>query len=239
MRHNDFQRQSTVHDDGPGVLITRVRGYAAFNTIFFAGRRSRVDAAAADLLGLQRWQAVLDIGCGPGAFARVLAERVGPTGHVVGVDPSRQMIDHATARARRLPHCEFRVGTAQELDDPDESFDAVTATFSMHHIPEGRRDDALAQFFRVLRPGGRLLLADMYPTDRIRPIAVRVLTRAMRHRHDEAGASDVARAVDPIAAVDVRNYAGALRRAGFDEPAFHEIRPSTGCLVAVRPGPRG
>ncbi len=54
----------------------------------------------------------------------------------------------------------FAVGVAQDLSLPDESFDVVTCTLAMHHIPARDRPAAFAQMYRVTRPGGRLLVAD-------------------------------------------------------------------------------
>jgi ubiquinone/menaquinone biosynthesis C-methylase UbiE len=54
----------------------------------------------------------------------------------------------------------FAVGVAQELDFPDSSFDVVTCTLAMHHVPARKRQTALREMYRVTRPGGRLLVAD-------------------------------------------------------------------------------
>lgn len=64
----------------------------------------------------------------------------------------------------------FTVGTAQELPLPDASFDVVTCTLAMHHIPARRREDALAEMYRVTRPGGRLLVADFDPSRPLLPL---------------------------------------------------------------------
>src|SRR6185437_8118672 len=61
------------------------------------------------------------------------------------------------------PALTFTVGTAQDLPLPDASFDVVTSTLAIHHIPARRRQDALAEIYRVTKPGGRLLLADFDP----------------------------------------------------------------------------
>jgi ubiquinone/menaquinone biosynthesis C-methylase UbiE len=87
---------------------------------------------------------------------------VAPDGRVTGVDPSRPAVSYAT---RRSPgNCAFTVGVAQHLGWPDHSFDVVTSTLAVHHIPEAARAGAFAEMYRVTRPGGRLLVADFRPS---------------------------------------------------------------------------
>ena len=56
------------------------------------------------------------------------------------------------------------MGVAQDLNFPDGTFDVVTSTLAVHHIPEAERPAALAEMYRVTRPGGRLLIADFRPS---------------------------------------------------------------------------
>jgi SAM-dependent methyltransferase len=95
---------------------------------------------------------VLDVGCGTGRLARWIAERVSPTGSVVGIDPLAERIAIANARAGGIT---FAVGQAEDLGAfADESFDAVSMSAVFHWVSDKPR--ALAEIRRVLRPGGRL-----------------------------------------------------------------------------------
>ncbi len=95
----------------------------------------------------------------------------------------------------------------------------------MHHIPVRDRAAVMIHMFRVLRPGGRLLIADMYPTGRVVPAVIRALARlGSRHR------------TDPFYDVDVPRYTQALRDVGFTELHFSTAKPWTGYLTAVKPG---
>ncbi|MDP8971255.1 MAG: class I SAM-dependent methyltransferase [Actinomycetota bacterium] len=209
----------------PGILITRVRGYNLVVALFFGGRRGALNKALAAASGARRGDRVLDVGCGPGRFAQALADTVGPHGQVVGVDASPPMIDYANRHAARQANCRFELTAAQSLHLPDAAFDVVTSTFVMHHIPPGDRVAAMAHMFRVLRPGGRLLIADMHPTGRLVPAVLRALTRIAPHHRD-----------DPFDDVDVRRYTEALRDVGFTELKFTTVKPWTGYLTAVKPG---
>lgn len=202
-----------------------MRGYRIFNAIFFAGRRVKLDRALAR--EVRPGDRVLDIGCGPGEFASTLGATMGSGGSVVGIDPSDPMVEHATAR-HSDHNVHFETGVAQELPYADESFDMVTSTFVMHHIPEARRVDALAEMYRVLRPGGSLLLADMFPLDRVRTGLVVALSAATTRRGRHAGAEKS----DPFESVDVHNYIAPLASVGFEQIRFRPVKPSTGCLVA-------
>jgi ubiquinone/menaquinone biosynthesis C-methylase UbiE len=103
-------------------------------------------------LGLKAGERVLDVGCGTGRLARWIAERVGPSGSVVGIDPLVERI--AIARAR-VPGVTFEVGQAEDLGAfADGSFDAVCMSAVFHWVSDKPR--ALAEVRRVLRPGGRL-----------------------------------------------------------------------------------
>ncbi|MEV0029028.1 methyltransferase domain-containing protein [Nocardia sp. NPDC050793] len=213
-----------------GILITRPRGYRVIRSAFVLGRGHALDAELIARSGAAPGNRVLDIGCGPGDLARALATRVGPEGEVVGRDPSPQMIAYATARTKQ-PNCRFELGPAQTLDLPDASFDVVTCTFVMHHIPEAQREAALAHMYRVLRPGGRLLLADTHPTGRVLPAAIRAMSRfAARRTHDTAADHHA----DPLAAIDIRRYREPLSAAGFRSIEFATVPPIAGILLATK-----
>ncbi|WP_433598123.1 methyltransferase domain-containing protein [Nocardia sp. CA-135953] len=197
-----------------GELVTHVRIYNAIITMFFFGGRGKLDRALVEKSGAASGHQVLDVGAGPGILARLLAERVGPNGHVVGLDPSEPMVRFATKKSKRHPNTEFRVGYAQAIDAPDGAFDTVTATFAMHHVPEEDRLPTVAEMYRVVRPGGRLLIADLHPQER---------TAYGRRR----------RAV--MQAIDPRRYVEPLREAGADNVEFTFFKPWTGCVVATKP----
>jgi ubiquinone/menaquinone biosynthesis C-methylase UbiE len=146
------------HQHGDGVTLDRVRMNEIVTHVFFLGRRRRVYTRIAEVSGAHRGQQVLDIGCGGGYLSRLLAAAVGTDGKVTGVDPSAAAIEYARRKAPR--NCEFTTGLAQRLELPDESVDLVTSTLAIHHIPEDLRQQALGEMYRVLRPGGRLLVAD-------------------------------------------------------------------------------
>lgn len=149
------------HDDPSGWVIDRARLYEWVASIEYLGRRRRVYRRIVALSGARPGDHALDVGCGGGYLARLLAEAVGPNGRVTGVDPSRPAIDYANRRAG--DHCTFVVGAAQELELPDRSFDVVTATLAVHHVPEDKQQAAFGEMYRVLRPGGRLMVADFRP----------------------------------------------------------------------------
>lgn len=104
---------------------------------------------------------MLDVGCGPGFLGKRLAIAVGPTGRVEGLDPSPQVIDYA--RARAAPNVTYTVGGAQALSYDDECFDYVFSTLVLHHIPPQDRSQALRETYRVLKPAGGALIADIRP----------------------------------------------------------------------------
>ena len=114
------------------------------------------------LLGLldPDWM-VGDLGCGTGQIAEVLAPWVR---QVIAVDESAAMLHAARRRVRGLANVEVRRGSLEKLPIDDASLDAVTCVLVLHHLPAP--EVALAEAARVLRPGGRLLLADMMPHDR-------------------------------------------------------------------------
>jgi ubiquinone/menaquinone biosynthesis C-methylase UbiE len=108
------------------------------------------------LLQLRPGIAALDVGCGAGEDVRAMAEIVGPTGRVVGVDSSQTMVEAARQRsAGSIVPVEFRVGDAERLDLPDASFDVCRADRVLQHLSHPA--DAIAEMVRVLRADGRLL----------------------------------------------------------------------------------
>jgi ubiquinone/menaquinone biosynthesis C-methylase UbiE len=110
---------------------------------------------------LQKGEAVLDVGCGTGTLALLAKERVGATGRVYGIDPGTEQLARARAKAaRRNSSIEFQPGVIEKLAVPDQSFEVVFSTLMLHHLPEDLKQQGLAEIVRVLKPGGRLVIAD-------------------------------------------------------------------------------
>ncbi len=153
---------------GTGTTIGHFRLNEVVSQIAFGGRRGRVYRQLVSLAGVQPGDSVLDVGSSSGYLARKLATATGPAGQVTGVDPSEAAISYA--RRHALPTMTFTTGVAQNLDLPDASFDVVTCTLAIHHIPARKRAVAFREMYRVTKPGGRLLAADFDPSRRPLPL---------------------------------------------------------------------
>ncbi|WP_233857970.1 class I SAM-dependent methyltransferase [Paraburkholderia sp. HD33-4] len=115
---------------------------------YFGDLTAQSNHAMLETLCVRRGARFLDVACGPGYLAAA-ATRCGAD--VAGVDFSVAMVD----KARRVfPGLEFRVGDAEDLPFPDESFAAVGISFALLHFPHPER--AVAEAFRVLQPNGRI-----------------------------------------------------------------------------------
>jgi ubiquinone/menaquinone biosynthesis C-methylase UbiE len=139
---------------------------------FFETAAGQWDKLRADLFGTgshlqalpalldERWT-VGDLGCGTGQVACALAPFVA---RVIAVDRSGEMLESARRRARDLPSVEIKRGELEALPIADAELDAATLLLVLHHLPDPAA--ALSEAHRVLKPGGRLVMADMLPHDR-------------------------------------------------------------------------
>lgn len=118
-----------------------------------AQRRSIVEA-----LSLLPGTHALDIGCGPGFFVAEMAEAVGLTGHVAGIDKSTDMVAMAKSRCAGFGWAAITKASATALPFDDASFDAAAAVQVYLYVDDLAR--ALSELWRVLKPGGRAAILD-------------------------------------------------------------------------------
>jgi arsenite methyltransferase len=110
---------------------------------------------------IDRGETVLDLGCGAGTDLLVAAQMVGPTGRVVGVDMTPAMLERAgaSARAMGMANVEVHESLIESLPVEDASIDVVISNGVIDLVPD--KDAVFAEIDRVLRPGGRLQVADV------------------------------------------------------------------------------
>ena len=119
------------------------------------GRNPRSNRRVPSIAGLDASHAVLDMGCGPGAAVRAAARSVS---RAVGIDRSQAMIEIAKRRSQRFENASFSVGGAEQIPFPSETFDRVWSINAFHHWED--QAQGLVECLRVLKPGGRLLIAE-------------------------------------------------------------------------------
>jgi ubiquinone/menaquinone biosynthesis C-methylase UbiE len=143
------QAQPT-HDTG------QITGNAAevYEEFFVPALFQEWTARVADAAGIQPDWRVLDVACGTGVLARTVAERVGTTGSVVGLDLNPAMLQVAKEKA---PDIEWRQGRAESLPFDAHRFDAAVSQFALMFFDDRRL--ALQEMVRVLVPGGTLAVA--------------------------------------------------------------------------------
>ena len=126
---------------------------AAYRTPDMSGQRD----ATLQRLNLKAGERVLDVGCGPGFLCETMAAAVGPTGRVVGIDISQDLIDFAS-RHKISDRIDYRVGNATALPAEPAQFDAAVSTQVIEYV--ANVDAALREIARILRPGGRAFIVD-------------------------------------------------------------------------------
>lgn len=146
----------------------------------------------------RRFARILDVGCGFGHSFHELAERFQPE-VIVGLDADPALIERAGPQVQSCSaKVELQAGNAADMPWPDASFDLVYCHQTFHHIVA--QEEALAEFFRVLKPGGVLLFAES-TRKYIHSLQIRLL-----FRHP----MDVQRTAE--------EYSAMIRKAGFDLP---------------------
>lgn len=151
--------------------VTRLFGriapvYDRLNTVMTLGADQGWRRAAARACGLVSGGQALDVACGTGKLTVLLAAAVGPTGRVVGLDASEEMLEIARRQSGAGDQVVFVRGDALALPFADGTFDAAAIAFGLRNLADYRR--GLAEMARVVRPGGRVVCLELtHPRPRL------------------------------------------------------------------------
>jgi ubiquinone/menaquinone biosynthesis C-methylase UbiE len=213
--HSHSSHSHGSHSHGEDMVMRRPKKFELWNALSFLGRRRSSYDRLVKLAGIGRGDRVLDLGCGTGYLTRRAARATGSTGRVVGIDPSAEAI--AYARRKSPPWCDYQVTGGDAVEGADAGFDVAVSSLAMHHVPPDRREATMAEIHRLVRPGGRLLIAEFRPptTTLGRTVAGRLFP-AMAHNA-------------------IEHLPQAITDAGFVPVAQGDVWPLLSYVVATRP----
>lgn len=186
--------------------------------------------------GLAAGDRALDVATGTGDLAFDLARVTGPSGHVVGVDFSVDMLDIARMKADQngmAPLCTFVHGNALELPFDDDSFNAATIAFGLRNVVD--RERCLQEMRRVVRPGGRVLVLEfsqpqwpvfrqlyLFYFQRLLPLIGRIV---------QGDADTYQYLPDTVLKFpDQETLAATMRSLGFNNVRYHNLTGGISCL---------
>ncbi|MCU0554867.1 MAG: arsenite methyltransferase [Syntrophales bacterium] len=153
------------------------------------------------LASLKEGETVLDLGSGAGFDCFLAAGRVGPAGRVIGIDMTPEMVGRARENARKdgIDNVEFKLGDIEHMPVDDGSVDVIISNCVINLAPDKAR--VFKEAFRVLKPGGRLMVSDI------------VLTKPL----PDFVKNSVAAYIGCVAGASLKeDYLGAMRQAGFE-----------------------
>jgi demethylmenaquinone methyltransferase/2-methoxy-6-polyprenyl-1,4-benzoquinol methylase/phosphoethanolamine N-methyltransferase len=159
--HNHSHAPETAgHTLIPGLhydLISKLMGM---------GVNDRNSRMVVELAQVQAGHKVLDVGCGTGSLTLTVKTYTGASGEVVGIDASPEMIDAARKKTGNDGgQVTFEIGLIEKIPYPEAAFDVVISRLAIHHLPDDLKRIGFEEIYRVLKPGGHLLVADFKPPD--------------------------------------------------------------------------
>lgn len=201
---------------------------------------ARFGARSIERIGLRSGDRVLDVCCGSGASALPAARAVGPTGSVIGVDLSDNLLGLARrkASAAGLNNLQFRHGDMTSLDLPEVPFDAVVCVFGIFFVPD--MTVAVRELWRVVRPGGVLAITTWGP--RWFEPAVSAFWDAVRDVRPDLykGFNHWDRITDPSSLLSLLQEAGVNNAHAVAEAGEHPIEsPDAWWAAMLGSGTRG
>ena len=212
--------------------------YDLMNDVMSLGIHRLWKRLAIGMANIRPGQQVLDLAGGTGDLALLIAPRVGPQGRVVLSDINNAMI--RTGRARLLDrgiagNVEYVQADAERLPFPDNSFDCITMAFGLRNVTH--KQAALDAMYRVLKPGGRLLILEFSrPAALLKP-AYDFYSFSILPRLGQLIARDAASYRYLAESIrihpDQKTLVGMLESAGFEGCDFHNL---TGGIVAIHRG---
>lgn len=136
--------------------------YDALEPLCLFNKQREFDQQIIDTLAPKPSDVLLDLGCGTGLLCEKISQHLdaAQSGSITGIDAAGRMIEAARGK-RGSPQCRFEAMAAEHLAFNDCSFDAVISSLFFHHLPLDLKEQSLGEAYRVLKPGGRLVIADM------------------------------------------------------------------------------
>ncbi|WP_027417485.1 demethylmenaquinone methyltransferase [Aneurinibacillus terranovensis] len=139
------------------VFETIAKDYDRMNSVISFGRHDAWRKYTNQRMGVKHGQKAIDICCGTCDWTVSLGEAVGPTGEVVGLDFSQNMLDigEHKIRQRGMKNVTLLNGDAMKIPYPDDSFDYATIGFALRNVPDYKQ--VLREMMRVVKPGGQVV----------------------------------------------------------------------------------
>jgi ubiquinone/menaquinone biosynthesis C-methylase UbiE len=184
-----------------------------YETFFLPALFAQWPPHIAEAAGLASGQTVLDVACGTGVLAIEAARRVAPNGRVAGLDRNPGMLDVARRKASEI---DWQEGMAEALPFADASMDRVVSQFGLMFFED--RAKAMAEMWRVLKPGGRLAVATYARAERSPGYA------AMIGLLDRLFGREIAAELEaPFVLGDAQTLAAPFLQAGIGRPEIAEV----------------
>jgi ubiquinone/menaquinone biosynthesis C-methylase UbiE len=150
-----MSQRSHIEVEGWGA-----RHYDLMMDLLLVGRYQAFIERAIKRMDIHRGDAILDLGTGTGRNVRVMLEVLGPTGRVVGVDTSEEMLRQALHRCRAYPQVTFLNRRVEEPLSFHEEFDKTFISFTLHGFEDEDKERVIANAHRALKPGGVFWILD-------------------------------------------------------------------------------
>jgi demethylmenaquinone methyltransferase/2-methoxy-6-polyprenyl-1,4-benzoquinol methylase/phosphoethanolamine N-methyltransferase len=136
--------------------------YDALVGLMTLGQEQKLRQVTLDLARIKPGERILEVGCGTGTLSLGAKRAAGPVSQVAGVDIAPDMLETARRKAAKAGlDVGFQVGRIEAIPFPDNQFDLVLSSLMLHHIHgDAAKQQGMREMFRVLKPGGRLLIVD-------------------------------------------------------------------------------